>query len=171
MVSPGPCVGRCVSCWQMEIGKVKRTLLCVEARERLRVRLESVQPGDRQLWGRMNAHQMLRHVSDAMKMMMGEMQVSNCSHLLWRFVKWGALYAPTRWPKGISAPPELDQSRLEEPTCDFAQTRKETVQALDRLVSIDMAGKWHPFFGSLTHAQWMRWGYRHADHHLRQFGR
>jgi hypothetical protein len=24
--------------------------------------------------------------------------------------------------------------------------------------------------GSLTHGQWMRWGYRHTDHHLRQFG-
>jgi hypothetical protein len=28
----------------------------------------------------------------------------------------------------------------------------------------------HPFFGQMTEKEWMRWGYLHADHHLRQFG-
>jgi len=28
-----------------------------------------------------------------------------------------------------------------------------------------------PIFGPLTRAEWLRWGYLHADHHLRQFGR
>jgi hypothetical protein len=29
----------------------------------------------------------------------------------------------------------------------------------------------HPMFGGMTAKDWMRWGYLHADHHLRQFGR
>jgi Protein of unknown function (DUF1569) len=29
----------------------------------------------------------------------------------------------------------------------------------------------HPIFGPMTAKDWMRWGYLHADHHLRQFGR
>jgi hypothetical protein len=29
----------------------------------------------------------------------------------------------------------------------------------------------HPFFGPMSRKEWMRWGYLHADHHLRQFGR
>jgi hypothetical protein len=29
----------------------------------------------------------------------------------------------------------------------------------------------HPIFGRMTEAEWMRWGYLHTDHHLRQFGR
>jgi hypothetical protein len=28
----------------------------------------------------------------------------------------------------------------------------------------------HPIFGPLSYPQWMRWGYLHCDHHLRQFG-
>ena len=28
----------------------------------------------------------------------------------------------------------------------------------------------HPIFGPLSHAEWMTWGWRHVDHHLRQFG-
>jgi len=29
----------------------------------------------------------------------------------------------------------------------------------------------HPIFGQMTRAEWLRWGYLHTDHHLRQFGR
>jgi Protein of unknown function (DUF1569) len=28
----------------------------------------------------------------------------------------------------------------------------------------------HPIFGRMTEEEWMRWGYLHVDHHLRQFG-
>ncbi|HEV2663419.1 MAG TPA: DUF1569 domain-containing protein [Blastocatellia bacterium] len=28
----------------------------------------------------------------------------------------------------------------------------------------------HPYFGAMSESQWMRWGYLHCDHHLRQFG-
>jgi hypothetical protein len=27
----------------------------------------------------------------------------------------------------------------------------------------------HPMFGSMQRADWLRWGWLHADHHLRQF--
>jgi hypothetical protein len=28
----------------------------------------------------------------------------------------------------------------------------------------------HPMFKKMSEGQWMRWGYLHMDHHLRQFG-
>jgi Protein of unknown function (DUF1569) len=28
----------------------------------------------------------------------------------------------------------------------------------------------HPFLGQMTEKEWIRWGYLHMDHHLRQFG-
>jgi hypothetical protein len=28
----------------------------------------------------------------------------------------------------------------------------------------------HPIFGELRDEEWLRWGYLHTDHHLRQFG-
>jgi hypothetical protein len=31
-------------------------------------------------------------------------------------------------------------------------------------------GRWHPIFGRMSDAAWLRWGYLHMDHHLRQFG-
>jgi hypothetical protein len=28
----------------------------------------------------------------------------------------------------------------------------------------------HPLFDAMSERDWMRWGYLHVDHHLRQFG-
>jgi hypothetical protein len=28
----------------------------------------------------------------------------------------------------------------------------------------------HPIFGTMSLSDWFIWGYRHVDHHLRQFG-
>jgi hypothetical protein len=28
----------------------------------------------------------------------------------------------------------------------------------------------HPLLGTMSNAAWLRWGYLHVDHHLRQFG-
>jgi hypothetical protein len=33
-----------------------------------------------------------------------------------------------------------------------------------------LAGRPHPIFGRLSRNAWLRWGYLHTDHHLRQFG-
>jgi len=29
----------------------------------------------------------------------------------------------------------------------------------------------HSLFGQMSYVDWMRWGYLHTDHHLREFGR
>jgi hypothetical protein len=33
-----------------------------------------------------------------------------------------------------------------------------------------LVGQAHPIFGPMSDAAWLRWGYLHMDHHLRQFG-
>jgi hypothetical protein len=43
--------------------------------------------------------------------------------------------------------------------------------AFDSFCALTNHTRDHPFFGSMQHADWMRWGYLHADHHLRQFNR
>ena len=48
--------------------------------------------------------------------------------------------------------------------------RTRTIQLLRRFASPDARCVAHPIFGPLTRDEWMVWGYRHVDHHLRQFG-
>jgi Protein of unknown function (DUF1569). len=50
----------------------------------------------------------------------------------------------------------------------MAALRSTTDRFLCELPSI--ARRPHYLFGPLTEAQWARWGWRHMDHHLRQFG-
>ncbi len=136
-------------------------------------RLESLSADDTARWGKMNAHQMVCHLCDSMRVPLGEKFVSDEEmRPLQRIVmKWGALYVPVQWPKGLSTRPEIDQSRLNAPTGDFESDRRTALALVPRLRDEEVEGKRHPFFGPITRSQWLRWGWLHADHHLRQFGR
>jgi hypothetical protein len=49
--------------------------------------------------------------------------------------------------------------------------RRDLLAAMERFCSVpDSVRSPHPMMGVLTRAEWMKWGYLHADHHLRQFG-
>jgi len=137
-------------------------------------RLKGLGPESARRWGRMTAHQMVCHLCDGFRMRTGEKAVSDATSLLQRtVVKWVALYAPMRWPRGITTRPEIDQCagggmRPSDFNADVAQ-----LEALVDLVSAPSPGfDWsrHPIFGPMSEAQWLRWGYLHLDHHLRQFG-
>ena len=58
-----------------------------------------------------------------------------------------------------------------QPT-EFDSDRKRLTRLFEVFVRTAWAGECdrHPLFGHLTPSEWLRWGYRHADHHLRQFG-
>ena len=145
------------------------------ARERDKVevlhRLKQVRPDSVRRWGKMSAHQMICHLADACRMAMGVHAVSDATGPLQRtVVKWIALYVPLPWPPGILTRPEIDQESGGTCPSDF----DADVAALETLVEVmaTRRGDWpsHPVFGRMSGAAWLRWGYLHMDHHLRQFG-
>jgi hypothetical protein len=136
-------------------------------------RLRAVRPESRRRWGRMSAHQMVCHLSDAFRVAMGQMAVSHATGLLQRtLVKWIALYLPLPWPAGIPTRPEIDQVLRGTMPVDFAADVAQ-LEALLELFTAETRGfDWqsHPALGRMSDAAWLRWGYLHMDHHLRQFG-
>jgi hypothetical protein len=124
-------------------------------------------------WGRMSARQMVSHLRDAFLMGTEQKPVRQQSRLRDRtVVKWIALYAPFTWPAGIATVPEIDQTIGGTPPGDFDGDVAD-VKALIEIVSSQPGffnARIHPIFGPLSDAAWMRWGYLHVDHHLRQFG-
>ena len=136
-------------------------------------RLRNVRPDSVARWGRMSAHQMVCHLADSIRMATGDMTVSLETSVLMRtMVKWVVLYIPLRWPAGIPTSPEIDQERGGTKPVDFAADVAQ-LEALVELVTArtDTVGRQHhPRFGKLSDAAWLRWGYLHMDHHLRQFG-
>jgi uncharacterized protein DUF1569 len=124
-------------------------------------------------WGKMSSHQMVCHLGDCFRMALREKPVSPNTGLLQRTVlKWIALYTPLPWPRGIQTRPEIDQllggTRPGEFAADLAQVRGLLDAMTERRSDLD--GHPHPTFGLMTEADWLRWGYLHVDHHLRQFG-
>ena len=136
-------------------------------------RLRTLRPDSPRRWGRMSPHQVVCHLRDAFVMGTAAKPVSYADG--WRertIIKWIALYSPFAWPPGIMTRPEVDQ--------EFGGTRPTTfdddVRTLETVLQIVttqrgfFAGRAHPIFGPLSEAAWLRWGYLHMDHHLRQFG-
>jgi hypothetical protein len=147
------------------------------ARERDRAeilrRLRSVRPESARRWGRMSAHQMICHLGDSFRMAMGQKAVRSATSPFKRTViKWIALYAPLPWPGGIPTTPEIDQEVGGTKPGDFAADVAEVEALLEQITAHARSFGWqaHPTFGPMSDPAWLRWGYIHTDHHLRQFG-
>ncbi|HXQ27128.1 MAG TPA: DUF1569 domain-containing protein [Candidatus Acidoferrales bacterium] len=150
-----------------------RTLESIADRESIVQRISALTPSDRRLWGRMSADQMVCHLCDAYRLPLGEKSASPATGLLQRTVmKWIALWLPAKWPKGVSTVPEVEQGVGGTAPVEFERDRAELLALVSRfcVASADLSIP-HPFFGRMTRQEWLRWGYVHADHHLRQFGR
>ena len=136
-------------------------------------RLRGVRPESVPRWGRMSAHQMVCHLADGLRVATGEKPVRPATNLLTRtIVKSVALYFPLPWPPGIPTCPEIDQERGGTRPVAFAADVAQIEALVDAVTaptrSLDR--QLHPMFGGMSDADWLRWGYLHIDHHLRQFG-
>lgn len=121
----------------------------------------------------MSAHQMICHLNDSFRVAMGLRSASPAISLLHRtIVKSIALYLPLRWPPGIMTRPEIDQEIGGTRPTDFERDVADMEAFVERFTSANPDFDWqpHPLFGRMSTREWLRWGYLHMDHHLRQFG-
>jgi len=150
-----------------------KTLLNAKDKEELIARLQGVRPTSMRLWGKMSAHQMVCHLSDGFKMYMGLKPVSPASLPYPRsLLKWAALWTPIPWPTGFNTAPELDQHVGGTQPVQFDHDLRELQRLVDNFTRQPRGFQWqaHPHFGKMSEKEWMRLGYLHMDHHLRQFG-
>ena len=134
-------------------------------------RLTLLRPASAAVWGRMSAHQTVCHLSDSYRFALGRKAASDASGFMQRtVVKWIALRAPIAWPKGVPTRPEMEQGIGGTPPGAFAADRAELICLIEEFAAYRPIAMPHPIFGPMTIHEWMRWGFLHADHHLRQFG-
>ncbi|MEQ1886917.1 MAG: DUF1569 domain-containing protein [Bryobacteraceae bacterium] len=131
-------------------------------------RIQRLTPDARRKWGEMTAHQMVCHLTDSYRMSAGKRTPSPVDNFFTRTVmRFVALHTPMRWPPGIKTVPEADQGKNGTKPVGWVQDHAELVRMVETFEPI--AGHPHPIFGPLTVEEWSVWGFRHADHHLRQF--
>ena len=133
-------------------------------------RLRRLTPVSSREWGRMTPHQAVCHMSDSFRAMMADTPVTSIGNPFSRTViKWVALNAPMKWPHGVKTVPEVDQEIGGTRPVEFLRDRQQLEQLMEQFATRTDYQP-HPIFGRLTKAEWHRWGWRHMDHHLRQFG-
>jgi hypothetical protein len=139
------------------------------ARAALLERAARLSPDATPAWGRLTAPQMLVHVTDALRMAFGDVRCAPKHMTLLRRtpVKQLVIYW-LPFPKGTPTAPEL-LARAATSWDDELARLREAVGRFDPAVA---PARWpeHPIFGALSGRAWGVLAYRHADHHLRQFG-
>lgn len=121
----------------------------------------------------MTVQQMVCHLSDGYRSAAGERSVPFQGSLLQRTVfRWVALHTSLKWPKGIKTIPESDQEVGGTRPIEFERDKAELKRLVQAFAAAEatLGERRHALLGNLTTWEWGRWGYRHADHHLRQFG-
>ena len=151
---------------------MKKSFLNQNDKAEIGERRRRLRPDSQRRWGKMSAHQVICHLSDAFKARTGEKFSSPADNWFTRSVmKWVALQSPLPWPRGIKTRPEMDQEIGGTPPVDFERDLRQLETMIERFCQLpDGSFHSHPLFGQMTEAEWMRWGYLHCDHHLRQFG-
>ena len=132
-----------------------------------RVRSLSASSGAR--WGSMDVTGMLKHLRLSSLMTLGELSVPSANKRAFQVfpLKHLILYV-LPFPKGAPTASELKPGVA----ASFEEERAEVLELLERIGTgpREGVGPAHPLFGPLS---WREWGvatYKHADHHLKQFG-
>lgn len=144
-----------------------RTLRNESDCRRLIERVEALQPDAEREWGTMDAHRMICHAADQLRVALGDVETKDRSNLFFRsVVKWLLLYLNLPEPKGkVDSVPEMLTHQPEE----WASDQKALVELIERLGRAEQVFR-HPVFGRMSVKQWQILGAKHVDYHLRQFG-
>ena len=132
-------------------------------------RMRSLSASSTGRWGTLDVAAMLKHLRLSAQMTLGELPVPSANKRVFQVfpLKHLIIYV-LPFPKGAPTAPELKPDVAES----FEEERVTLLKLLEQIGTgrLDGVAPAHPLFGPLT---WREWGvltYKHADHHLRQFG-
>jgi Protein of unknown function (DUF1569) len=132
-------------------------------------RMRSLSASSTRRWGSMDVVSMLHHLRLSALMTVGELSVPSVNKRAFhRFPLKHLILYVFPFPKGAPTAPELKPADA----ASFEEERTALLELLERIGTglRDGMGPAHPLFGPLS---WREWGvvtYKHADHHLKQFG-
>jgi hypothetical protein len=151
---------------------MRKTLTAQADVDQLCARIEALTPNDTRRWGKMSVGEMVVHVREAYCMVLEDRKVGDLKMPIPRgLIRWLALRVPRQWPQGVETIPELKVDAPGMGAGEFDADKAGLLAALERFAGEANLERRHPIFGPMRPVDWMRWGYLHADHHLRQFGR
>lgn len=146
-----------------------KTVFDSSARDEIVSRISALSSQNIAKWGKMNVYQMVRHCTLCEDMMLGEIKIKR--------VFIGRLIGPMILRKVLKDDKPFGKSSPTSPILktvgtsgDIELQKKEWIKRIEHYGSFNEPQFVHPFFGPMTKEQIGHFAYKHADHHLRQFG-
>jgi hypothetical protein len=136
----------------------------------IKERIILLRPDSRKQWGAMSVAQMLAHCSAWMEMAAGlkSQKQSLIGRIVGKMAKKSIL-----GEEPIRRNMPTDKVLIIQDERDFAAEQRRLLDLVDRFSKggpDQCTTHPHSFFGSMTPTEWAAMGYKHLDHHLRQFG-
>jgi hypothetical protein len=150
---------------------MKKNLLDPEAAWEMAKRIERLRPDTSPRWGKMNATEMLLHMNKVHQQLLSPAAATTKKTSLKQLlIRWLVLYVMPRYPKGAKTPSVFDTKGAAKQDV-FDEQKRLFTELLQRFAAMEEPIRhYHPYFGALSTSQWGVASWKHADHHLRQFG-
>src|SRR3989337_557456 len=131
-------------------------------------RINSLQANSQAQWGKMDTYQMLKHCTLSEEMFQGKRTYKRLfiGRLFGSIALKGILKNENPMKKNQPTHPEMKITG----TGNFEAERNKWIELLQGYNSFSNINFIHPFFGKMTKDEIGKYVYKHADHHLRQFG-
>jgi uncharacterized protein DUF1569 len=145
-----------------------KTLYEERRRRELKERLGRLTAETTPRWGKFDAPKMVVHCSDAIRMALGKLPTKPKNTPLRRAPLKQLVVYVMPWPKGVPTAPEL----LQRNPADWNAEVARLLELIEEVGTVSRDHEWgeHPAFGRMSRRAWGVLGYRHLDHHFRQFG-
>lgn len=138
-------------------------------RQELIQRIKSLTHENNARWGKMNVFQMTKHCTLSEDMMLCKIRIDRVliGRLIGRMILKKVLKDDTPFGKNS---PTSSLLKTTKATGELEEQKKEWITRIGEYADYKDSNFIHPFFGPMTKEQVGFFAYKHADHHLRQFG-
>ena len=144
-----------------------KTIFDTSTKDELINRIESLTENSTAQWGKMNVSQMLKHCTQWDEMALGKTKYKQ-SFLGKLFGKMALKNMMKDEPLKKNLP--TVPSFVIKDNTDFAAEKRKWIRLLNEYEHFSNDGFIHPFFGAMTKENTGYVVFKHADHHLKQFG-
>lgn len=135
-------------------------------------RIDRLSPGAPAQWGKMNVSQMLAHCQAPLNVGLGTHELPKYGFFM-RFIGNMVKKSLLKNEQPYKKNQPTDKSFMVADVREFNSEKeklKTAVQAFSAKGRSGSLAEKHPFFGTLSNAEWDVLQAKHLDHHLRQFG-
>jgi hypothetical protein len=146
-----------------------KTILDSSTRDGLIARIKTLDATSQPLWGKMSVYQMIQHCTAWDEGVLNNVKVKQ--------MLIGKVFGKMALKKDLKDEAPLGKNSPTSPRLrmtgggDVESAKAKWIENLQRYEHYTTPEYMHEFFGKMSREQVGQLGYKHADHHLRQFGK